>query len=84
MPDDIIDDLLRRTRPLMPLDQWHRLAYELRQTWGGSEVYIRKAPAAGKAHLIGGSLAAGRTLSEAFKAAGVCRRQGFYLLRRRA
>lgn len=82
MPDDIIDDVLRRMRPLLPLDQWHRMAYELRQTWGGSEVYIRKAPAEGKAHLIGGSLAAGLTLREAFEAAGVSRRHGFRLVSR--
>lgn len=81
--DDIVDDLLRRLRPHVTLDEWHRAAYEIRQRWGGAEVYVKKAPAEGKARAIGGSLAAGLTLREAFEAAGVSRRHGFRLVTRR-
>lgn len=81
--DDIVDDLLRLLRPHVTLDEWHRTAYELRQRWGGSEVYVKKAPAEGKAHRIGGSLAAGLTLVEAFATVGVSRATGYRLIRRR-
>jgi hypothetical protein len=43
-PGDIVSDFLRRVRPHVTLDQWHRLALELRDTWGGRRVYIPKAP----------------------------------------
>lgn len=83
MDDDIIDDFLRRLRPLMPLDQWHRTVYELRQTWGGCRVYIRKDPADGAATVIAEKRAAGMSLQDAFAAAGVSRAWGYRLISRK-
>lgn len=86
MAKDIIDDMVARIMAAVPEAHGERVraaALDVRQEWSGSQVYIRKAPAEGKAFRLGTALAAGVPLSQAIRDLGVCRRTGFYLLRRR-
>lgn len=86
MAKDIIDDLMAQILAAAPgftPDHAHEVALRIRQDWGGSQVYIRKAPAEGKAFRLGTALAAGVPIAQAVSDLGVCRRTGYYLLRRR-
>ncbi len=86
MPDDIIADVMRLVRemdPQRPHDELWRLERRIRDVWGGQRAYVGKALAAGKAHRLAESLAAGCGLHEARVELGVCRSTLYRMLRRR-
>lgn len=84
MPGDIVKDFMALVAHRLDAEEAQRVELEIRQAWGGAEVYVRKAmPPDAKARAIGGSLAAGLALREAFEAAGVSRATGYRLISRR-
>lgn len=86
MADDVIDALVKQLLaavPGLPHDQAHAAAARIRQDWGGSTHYVKKAPATGKAFGLGTALAAGVPLTQAFADAGVSRATGYRYLKRR-
>jgi hypothetical protein len=80
---DLILDRLRAAAPDYPEDKLRTAALQIRHDMGGGPVYIKKAPAEGKAFRLGIALAAGVPLAQAFADVGVGRRQGYYLVKRR-
>jgi hypothetical protein len=83
MADDIIRSFVARLAAYTTPEEARRVEIELRQQWGGAEVYVPKAPSLPKATRLGAGIAAGLSLLEAFEAAGVSRRHGYRLLARR-
>jgi hypothetical protein len=86
MSADIINNFLQRLLELYPQTSAGdalRVEQQLRQQWGGAQVYVCKAAAEGKARRLAVSLAAGVPLAEAMAAAGCSRRTGYRLLTRR-
>ena len=86
MPDDVLDEIMRQIRaaaPELPVQRVEAIALGIRRDWGGARVYIKKAPAAGKALRLGTALAAGASLSQAFVEVGIGRSQGYALAGRR-
>jgi hypothetical protein len=84
VPDDIIRSFVSRLAAYTTPEEVQRVEIELRQQWGGAEVYVCKAPSLPKAARLGAGLASGLTLREAFDSAGVSYRHGYRLLRLRA
>ncbi len=86
MPEDFVEKLMAQIRaaaPDLPSDRVSAIARQVRLDWGGSTVYIKKAPAEGKARSLGLTLAAGVPLAQAFADIGISRRTGYRLLSRR-
>lgn len=86
MGKDVLDELVRQilaAAPEIPRGAAETAAQRIRQDWGGARVYIKKAPAEGKALRLGTALAAGVPLTRAFAEIGVCRSQGYALVGRR-
>jgi hypothetical protein len=86
MAEDFIAHLVAQIRaaaPDLPADRVESIAVGIQRDWGGATVYIKKAPAAGKASRLGSALAAGVPLSQAFADVGVCRSHGYALIGRR-
>lgn len=80
---DQILDQLRAAAPEFPEDKLRTAALQIRRDLGGGSLYIKKAPAEGKAFRLGVALAGGVSLVQAFDDIGVSRATGFRLLRRR-
>lgn len=80
---DQILDQLRAAAPEFPEDKLRSAALQIRRDLGGGAIYIKKAPAEGKAFRLGAALAGGVPLVQAFGEVGVSRATGFRLLRRR-
>ena len=86
MTEDMLDKIMAQVRaaaPELPAARVDAIALQIRRDIGGSEVYIKKAPTAGKALRLGVALAAGVPLTQAFGEIGVSRATGFRLLRLR-
>lgn len=86
MGKDVLDELVRQilaAAPEIPRGAAETAAQRIRQDWGGARVYIKKAPAEGKALRLGTALAAGVPLTQAFAEVGVRRSQGYALAGRR-
>lgn len=86
MPKDTvmsIVDLVRAAAPGLSETQLGAIASRIYADLGGTRQYIPKAPAQGKALRLGGELAAGASLIQAFAAAGVSESYGYRLARRR-
>ena len=83
MGDDIIKHFVRRLEAYTTPEEARRVEIELRQQWGGAEVYVPKVPSLPKAERLGAGIAAGLSLRAAFEAAGVSRATGYRLLVRR-
>lgn len=86
MNDDILSQIIRELMSAKEVGPAAVASAELRirERWGGERVYVQKAPGRGKAVRLGGNLAAGSSLSDAFAAVGVSRTWGYRLLSRRA
>lgn len=83
---DLLDQIvaqLREAVPDYPAEKLLETARRIRQDLGGTEAYIKKAPALGKALSLGQQLAAGVPLDQAFVRAGISRSYGYVLLHRR-
>lgn len=83
---DIVDDFLQRLRtiaPEIPAQKMQQLEAQTRQAWGGTEPYVAKRPALQRSVKMGEGLRAQKSLGQVFEEAGIRRRQGYYLLRRR-
>jgi len=86
MAKDVLDELVRQilaAAPSIPPAAAESAANRVRQDWGGERVYIRKAPAEGKALRLGSALAAGVPLAQAFGEVGCSAGYGYRLIRRR-
>jgi hypothetical protein len=84
MPDDIVGAFARTLETLgHSRDEARRIEYEYRQQWGGSRLYVAKAPVEGKVFRLSVAIAAGRSLKEAMEAAGCKHSQGYAYLRMR-
>ena len=83
MADDIIKHFVSRMAAYAPPEELRQLEIELRQRWGGCEVYVQKDPTRPKADRLGAGIAAGLSLRTAFEAAGVSRATGYRLLKLR-
>lgn len=85
---DLVDDFLQRLIehcPELPKEKLLTVERAVRDEWGGSTPYIGKgSPSARKEQRLAQALAEGRSLPGAFIAAGVCRRMGYYMLKRPA
>lgn len=82
---DLLDEIMAQlaaAAPDYPREKLHATAVKIRRDIGGSEAYIRKAPAEGKAFGLGSALAAGVALAQACEEAGVSRTYGYRLVRR--
>lgn len=82
---DLLDDIMAQLSeavPDYPQDKLRETALKIRRDIGGSEAYIRKAPAEGKAFGLGIALAAGVPLAQACEAVGVSRGYGYKLVHR--
>lgn len=82
---DLLDDIIGQLAaavPDYPADKLRAAAVKIRADIGGSEAYVRKAPAEGKAHGLGSALAAGVPFAQACEDAGVSRGYGYRLVRR--
>lgn len=85
MSMDLLDDIigqLAAAAPDYPTDKLRAAAAKIRRDIGGSEAYVRKAPAEGKAFSLGRALAAGVPFSQACEDVGVSRHYGYRLVRR--
>ena len=82
MSEDIISSCVVRLAACKTPDDVRKAEIELRQQWGGAEVYIKKVQSLQKAQRICAVIAAGLTMSEAFDAAGVSRATGYRLVSR--
>jgi hypothetical protein len=80
---DLILDQVRAAAPELGEPQLQQIALGIQRDLGGTRHYLPKAPAWGKALCLGGQLAAGVPLAQAFAAVGVSKRYGFKLARRR-
>lgn len=76
-------DLVRAAAPELSEEKLGAIASTLAEHLGGKRIYFGKAPAQGKALRLGGAIAAGASLEQAFAAAGVSETYGYKLLRRR-
>lgn len=83
LADDIIKHFVSRMAAFAPPEEVRRVELELRQHWGGCEVYVAKDPTRPKAERLGAGIAAGLSLRAAFEAAGVSRATGYRLLKLR-
>jgi hypothetical protein len=94
MGKDILEDYIARLEaqlaaaaPDLPIEALMRSARQIeldvRRARGGSEHYLKKAPAEGKAFSLGNALAAGVPLAQAFAEVGVKRAMGYRLIARR-
>jgi len=82
--DDIVRDILRRVLPAdMPAMERLRLEVEGRDAWGGSRVYVARAPAQKKSFAASIAIGTGATLRDVFDQAAVCRSWGYELVSRR-
>lgn len=82
---DLLDDIMEQlaaAAPDYPQDKLRATALKIRRDVGGSEAYIRKAPAEGKVVGLSSALAAGVPLAQAFSDAGVSRGYGYKLVNR--
>lgn len=85
MPEDLLDRIvaqLKAAAPELPAARVDAIALQIRRDVGGSEVYIKKAPVAGKALRLGAALAVGVPLTQAFADLGVSTSYGYRLVRR--
>ena len=86
MPKDTVEsivDLVRAAAPELSDAQLSTIATRLHRDMGGERHYFAKAPSLGKAWSLGGEIAAGVPLAQAFANVGVSRATGFRLLSRR-
>lgn len=83
---EFFSDLMRQMReefPELSPERAQRVEQRMRATWGGSEVYIAKRAAEGKARRLGAELASGTSLAQAIENAGLTRRTGYRILSRK-
>jgi hypothetical protein len=80
--EDIIKQFCTELSAFAPLDEVRRVEIQLRQQWGGADVYVQKAPSLPKAERLGAVIAAGLTMREACDAVGVSRSTGYRLVSR--
>lgn len=94
MGKDVLEDYIARLEaqlaaaaPGLTIEQVRsaarRIELDIRHDRGGSEHYLKKAPAEGKAFSLGVALAAGVPLPQAFAEVGVSRTAGYRLIARR-
>lgn len=82
--DELVRQILSAAAPGFPADRAREIALQIRRDgWGGQQLYIGKAPSAGKTFGLGTALAAGEPIARAFAAVGVSESYGYRLLRRR-
>jgi hypothetical protein len=81
---DIVSDFLDRLKahaPDLPAAVPQTLECELRQHWGGNEVYVgKRVNRTVRAALVANGLRQRRPLGEVFAQAGVSRRTGYRIL----
>ena len=86
LDDDFVVALTRQlaaVAPELPPARWIEIAELIRQDWGGSRPYIRKAPAETGRRAISKAQNLGMTLQQAFAAAAVSRSSGYRLIKRK-
>ena len=82
---DLLDNIMAQLAaavPDYPQDKLEATARKIRRDLGGSEAYIRKAPAEGKVAGLGSALAAGVPLAQAVSDLGVSRGYAYKLVHR--
>jgi hypothetical protein len=84
--EDIVDAFMRcllEEAPETPAVAVRAIAKRLRTEWGGREVYVLKRAVDARVERLGTALAGAESLGHAMKAAGLPRRTGHRLLKRK-